>query len=402
MVDREMNSLAERAWTLWFTPIRTMREEVVKYHKEGLKRVREVGNKAVESRILAAKGFYTCNLAKRFEGNRIIVDAERMALETGNKQAIYFTRFLRATSERWLGRPHKTIELTEGLVEAQRNAYNLANLFALIFIRGLALGESGRIEDGISILKEGIEMCEKLGGNLHLGRLYNGLGFCYKEIYINEKAYQYNSRSEKIARDLMEKFPSGRSTTGEIVAQAKVNMMENIFDEDDFTGAGEHIKLFMQESKNDHFDRARDRWEVRMEYLLAKIHLIQGEYGPAEKLIVKNLKKTQRDHSKKMEGGFMKLLGEIKFRKNHLDGAIETLNESITILNEIGNPRNLWEAHAVLASINQKAWNNIEARAHWNAAATIVNKVSRGLSDKHLRGTFLNARPIRAILSNAD
>jgi len=402
MVDREMNSLAERAWTLWFTPISTMREEVIRYHEEGLERVREAGNKAVESRILAAKGFYTCNLAKRYEGNRIIVDAERMALETGNKQAIYFTRFLRATSERWLGRPHKTIELTEGLVEAQRKAFNLANLFALIFIRGLALAESGRIEEGISIQKEGIEMCEKLGGNLHLGRLYNGLGYCYKEIYINDQSYQYNSRSEDIARDLMKKFPSGRSTTGEIVAQAKVNMMENLFDEDKLTDASNQIKLFGKESKSDNFDRARDRWEVRMEYLLSKIYLIEGEYVLAEKIILKNLKQTQKDHSKKMEGGFMKLLGEIKFRNNHIDGAIETLNESISILNEIGNPRNLWEAHAVLANILHKAGNTAEARTNWNAAAHIIKKVSQELSDKLLRDRFLHARPVLEILSNAD
>ena len=402
MVDREMNSLAERSWTLWFTPIRTMKEEVIRYHEEGLKRVREVGNKAVESRILAAKGFYTCNLARRDEGNRIIVEAERMALETGNKQAIYFTRFLRATSERWLGKPHKTIELTEGLVEAQRNAYNLANLFALIFIRGLALAESGRIEEGISIQKEGIEMCEKLGGNLHLGRLYNGLGYCYKEIYINDQAYQYNSRSEEIARDLMEKFPSGSSTTGEIVAQAKVNMMENIFDGDNITEACKQIKLFMQESKKDHYDRARDRWEVRMEYLIAKIHLEQGEYGPADKIIQRNLKRTHKEHSRKMEGGFMKLLGELQFMNNHVDGAIDTLNESVSILNEISNPRNLWETHAILGKVYQKVGKAAEARSHWNASSQMIKKVSQRLSDKQLRTKFLHARPVREILLSAD
>ncbi len=402
MVDREMNSLAERAWTLWFTPIRTMREKVARYHEEGLNRAREIGNKAVESRIMAAKGFYTCNLARRFEGNRIIVEAERMAMDTGDKHAIYFTRFLRATSERWLGRPHKTIELTEGLIEAQRNAYNLANLFALIFIRGLALAESGRIEEGISIQKEAVEMCEKMGGNLHLGRLYNGLGYCYKEIYQNDLAYQYNLRSEQIARDLMEKFPSGRSTTGEIVAQAKVNMMENLFDGENISDACKQIKLFTEESKIDHFDRARDRWEVRMEYLMAKILLKNGEYGPAEIMIKKNLKRTREDHSRKMEGGFMKLLGEIKFRNRHFDGAIETLNKSLSILNEIGNPRNLWEAYAALGNVYQNVGKDTEARIQWNASAQIIKKVSRGLSDKNLRKKFLNARPVKEILSVAD
>jgi hypothetical protein len=68
-------------------------------------------------------------------------------------------------------------ELSEGLVEALRSMFNLNQVSGLMFIRGVALAEIGRIEDGMEVIKEGIGICEKLGGELMLGRLYNSLGY---------------------------------------------------------------------------------------------------------------------------------------------------------------------------------------------------------------------------------
>jgi class 3 adenylate cyclase/tetratricopeptide (TPR) repeat protein len=402
MIDHEMESLAELAWTMWFTPVKAKQGEVIRFYDEAIARAREVGNKAVESRILSVKGFYTCILGQRYKGNQIIVDAERIALETGNQQAISFTRLHRATSERWLGRPKNTIDLTEGLVEALRSAYNLANLFALIFIRGLALAEFGRIEDSIAILKEGIDICEKFGGGLHLGRLYNGLGYCYREIHHSERAWSVNLRSEEIARQQMEQYPTGRSTTGEVVAQASVNLMEDLFDQGNLEQASHRMKSFKEESKSDDYDRARDRWEVRMDYLAAQIFLLRGDFDAAEALIQKNLKITHADHSRKMEGSFLRLLGEVQLRNNQGDNTIANLNQAILILKEVRNPRKLWQAHASLGSAFRQLGRLGEAREQWGAAAEIIRKTANGLSARELREGFLTAEPIRKILSKAE
>jgi len=402
MIDYEMENLAELAWTMWFTPIKTMKDEVVRFHEEGIARAREVSNKAAESRILSVKGFYTCVLGHRYKGNQIIVDAERIALESGNKRAIFFTRFQRATSERWLGRPKKTIELTEGLVEALRSAFNLANLFAMIFIRGLALAEIGQIEDSIAILRDGIDICEKFGGGLHLGRLYNGLGYCYREIYHSERAWRFNLRSEEVGREQMRQYPMSRSTTGEVVAQANVNLMENLFDQGNAGESWHRIKSLKEESKSDHYDRARDRWEVRLDYLASQILLERNDVCAAEDLIQRNLEITRTEHSRKMEGGFLRLLGEVRFRRGEIDHAIDNLNEAILILKEVGNPRQLWQAHASLASALTKLGRSSKAREQWGAAVEVISSVANGLSDRELREGFLNAEPIREILSRAE
>jgi Flp pilus assembly protein TadD len=77
------------------------------------------------------------------------------------------------------------------------------------------------------------------------------------------------------------------------------------------------------------------------------------------------------------------------------------LNEAILILKEVGNPRQLWEVHASLASAYDKLGRQSEARDQWGSAAEIIHKTATGLSDRNFREGFLNANPIQEILANA-
>jgi class 3 adenylate cyclase/tetratricopeptide (TPR) repeat protein len=407
MIDNEMKSLPELAWTMWWTPIEAMQDEVIRFYDEGIARAQEVGNKAAQSRILSIKGLYISYLgalyrgSNRYNGNQIIVSAERIALESGDQQAILLNRGLRAISERWLGRPRKTIELTDGLVEALRGTFNLNQVSGLMFIRGLALAEIGRIDDGIELLKIGIDICEKFGGALMLGRLYNGLGYCYQEIYHPERAWILNLQSQEIARKLMEQYPMGREMAGEVIAQANVNLMENLFDQGKPEEAWARIQSFAEESNSDDYVRARDHRESRMNYLTAQILLHRNDLGEAHALIRKNLKSVREQHAKKREGAFLGLLGRVQMRSGETDNAISSLNEGIQILKDVGNPRQLWLAHASLGAAFGKIGRTGEAREQWGAAASVIHNLATNLADAELKKGFLQAEPIRQILSKA-
>ncbi|UCB50661.1 MAG: AAA family ATPase [Deltaproteobacteria bacterium] len=408
LIEHEMSSLAGLAWTMWWTPISTMKDDVIKFFEEAILRAREVGNKAIESQILSVKGIYICLLSRRYDGsgayrgNQIIVDAEGMALETGDPETISRNRGLRALSERWLGRPRKTVELTEGLLELMRSVFNLNQLSGLIFIRGVALAEIGRIEEGMEALKEGIDICEKLGGELMLGRLYNALGYCYQEIYLPDRAWDLNVRSEEVARKLIDQYPMGREMAGEVVAQASINLMENLFDQGKPDEAWRRLKSFEKEVKGSDYVRAQDQRGSRMSYLAAQILVCRKDLSQAEMLIRKNLKKAREDHAKKREGGFLRLLGEVQFSQDEIDNALNSLKEAIRILEEVGNPRQLWEAHASLATGLGKLGRTSDAREHWGAAAEIIQNTAKGLSDRELREGFLNSKPVQEILSKAE
>ncbi|MGD0661880.1 MAG: hypothetical protein ABSD38_27795, partial [Syntrophorhabdales bacterium] len=110
---------------------------------------------------------------------------------------------------------------------------------------------------------------------------------------------------------------------------------------------------------------------------------------------------SKREQTKKIEGRFLRLRGEVQMKGNEHDNAIASMGEAIQILKEVGNPRQLWEAHASLASAYDKLRRRSEAREQWAAAAGIIQKTANGLSDRNLREGFLNARPIREILAKA-
>jgi class 3 adenylate cyclase/tetratricopeptide (TPR) repeat protein len=408
LIDYEMAGLSGLAWTMWWAPIATMKDEVIRFYEEAIARAREVGNKAVESRILTVKGLYIFLLGgryhglERYRGNEIIAEAERMALETGDQVAIVYNRVARGISERWLGRPKKAIELTDGLGEVLRSVFNLNQLPGLIFVRGTALAEIGRIEDGMKVLKDGIDICEKFGTAIWLGRLFNSLGYCYQEIHHPGLASSLNERSEEVARKLMEQYPMGRETAGEVAAQAKVNLMENLFDQGKSDEAWRLMQSFSEESKRDDYDRSRDQRESRMNYLAAQILLHRNDLGEAETLIRQNLERAREQQARKREGGFLRLLGEVQFRQGEMDNAIHSLNEAILILKEVGNPRQLWQAHASLASLFGGLGRMSEAKGQWGAGAELIQNTANGLSDNELRVGFLNAEPVRQILSKRE
>ena len=88
-------------------------------------------------------------------------------------------------------------------------------------------------------------------------------------------------------------------------------------------------------------------------------------------------------------------------KRNESENAIASISEAVLILKEVGNPRQLWQAHASLASVYGKLGRGREAREQWGAAAEAIHKTANGLSAPELREGFLSAKPIREILANA-
>jgi len=123
----------------------------------------------------------------------------------------------------------------------------------------------------------------------------------------------------------------------------------------------------------------------RLDFLTSLILLQHEKVDEAEARILKNLEISRREHTKKIEGRFLRLLGEVQMKRNELDRAISSICEAILILKEVGNPRLLWEAHASLASVYDKLRRGSEAREQWRAAAEVIQKAANGLSDRELR-----------------
>jgi class 3 adenylate cyclase/tetratricopeptide (TPR) repeat protein len=398
LTEQEMEGLVGQAATIIGFSGADL-EQAIRFYDEAMVRTRAVGRKAEESLILSLKGTFICTAGRRYQGCLMIREAEKLALETGDPRAIFSVRLSRAIAERWLGQPQKAVELTEGVVEALLSMFYLGVASLGIYVRGVALAEIGRIEEAMGILQNGIQSCESLGVTANLGRLYNCLGYCYMEIQQIEKARGLNFRSQELGRALMEGYPAGRPIAAEFVAHSTVNLIENLFDLGDSDTAWEMMKSFEKESRGGDYTRSRDRWGSRMEALAATILLDRDDVAQAEPMVRRNLDSAKREQVKKYEGRFLRLLGEIQMRRGEFDQARASLGEAIRILGEVGNPRQLWQAHGSLASAYERMGRNSEAREQWGAAVGIILKVDSGLADRQLGQDFLKARQVREILA---
>jgi len=88
-------------------------------------------------------------------------------------------------------------------------------------------------------------------------------------------------------------------------------------------------------------------------------------------------------------------------RHNKFEAAIQNMRKGISILEQVGNPRKIWESRAALASAFEKMGKVSEAREEWGNANSVIQNVVSGLSDLKLREGFLSAKPVRDIMRNA-
>ena len=399
LIDYEKMNLFGLCFMMHMWPKKTEAERIL---KEGIARAKEMDDNALKSSILSSIGSRMVLDGKPHRAYQLQVEAEIMAAEAEDPMVIAYARGTRSFTERWLGRPDKTIELTEGIAEIAREMFNVTGMSYIVFGRGIALAETGRIEEGIAILKEGIDVCEKFGVPTRLACLYNSLGYCYGEIHNIERALELNRRGEEMARSLMLKYPMGRHLYAEMLAQSRINLMENYFNQGNLDEAWNGIQSFKTEAKGENFNWFRNQWETRMNYLAAQILLIRNDTAQADKIIQANLELAKDKLMKKRQGCFLRLAGELLVRRNEFENALNYLRESVLILEEVGNPCQLWQAYASLASAFNNAGRSSEARENWNMSAKLISNTANRLSDNELRSGFLNANPIKRLLSNSS
>jgi tetratricopeptide (TPR) repeat protein len=139
-----------------------------------------------------------------------------------------------------------------------------------------------------------------------------------------------------------------------------------------------------------------------MDYLGAQILIHRNDVDEAEILIRRNLEKVRQQHARKREGGFLRLLGEVKLRRGECEDAIGDLREAIAVLKEVGNPRQLWQAHSALGTAFDQSGRLGEAREQRHAAADAIQEMAGGLSDLELKEGLLAADPVRGVLSQTQ
>jgi len=135
-----------------------------------------------------------------------------------------------------------------------------------------------------------------------------------------------------------------------------------------------------------------------MKNLKANIMLSRGDLDSAELLANQCVKAATKRGIKKYLGKAERLLGEILIEREQYDQSEDKLRTALTLLEEVGNPKQIWETSASLAELYKRMNRTDLQREQSQKAVGIVKSTAEKLQDKTLKATFLAASPIRQII----
>jgi class 3 adenylate cyclase/tetratricopeptide (TPR) repeat protein len=393
----ELECLTEVPLRIWNT---TFKDQLPDFCDQGLKLARKLKDKGAEAKILTAYSFWRATWYASDE-YKAIQHAFGLARESGQPATVMLTAMVLALTERVRGAPQRCLKLTEGMVEMLQSAFNIYVTGNLSFVRGMALTEAGRYSEAIELLGRQIDIMERNTIYIHLGRLCNTLGWTYSEVYNFEKARDLNKRSLEYVI-MLRRSPAMLFWALEMQSQTEINLMENKYAMGKVNEAWEHLTRYEKVSSHPDYDYVRWRWSIRLKDLKGTILLRRGDLNGAEKLARECLDVATRDEMRKYMGRAERLLGRTLTERGAYDQADSKLKSALTNLEEVGNPKQLWLTHTALAKLHEKMNRHDLKQNHWQAAASVIKSTADDLEDKELRKTFINAKPVREILDNAN
>jgi len=196
---------------------------------------------------------------------------------------------------------------------------------------------------------------------------------------------------------------SNTSTLSEIECFARLNLGEVYLTIGEVGRAREYFEATFQNIANVDFFLARTRWKPRCLLGLGELWLQLGDLDKAQAFLADMDAHgfTAKFPFKKHQIRAARLRAGILAARKQPDAAIETLKTALESARAFGNPTQLWKTYWALAGLLADSGNESQARLHYAAARKVVETVADGLTDPALKEGFLQASPIRAVLSKA-
>jgi tetratricopeptide (TPR) repeat protein len=388
--------LSEIPWVIYNT---SLKDKVPGYCDQALDLAKSLNDKGAEAGIVVTLAYWRY-LWEESDEIRTCEDALAIAEKTGQIETIFRCRLILSLFERWRGNPNKALQLTDGLPELLQSIFNLHAASSVFYTRAWSLIDTGKYNEAFVSLDRWLELSEQNNLYLALGRILNTFGWVLSATYSLHNALDFNEKSLENALELGKNSSMGVSAS-EMQAMAEINIMENKYEMGDVDGAWNHIARFEEVSKHSNFDIHRVRWSTRMKELKGTILLDRGDLDGAELLAKQCVGSAVKRGIKKYIGKAERLFGKILIERGQYDQSEEKIRHALSLLEEIGNPKQLWITHAALAELYKRMDRSDLEQMQWQKASKIVNSTADGLQNNNIKDMFINAHPVKMILENA-
>ncbi|HUE29238.1 MAG TPA: AAA family ATPase, partial [Verrucomicrobiae bacterium] len=350
--------------------------------EEALALGRAHGSPAAEAVGLLVQGFFGAVLKGDIPGYMRHTEAAlELAERAGVEEVLGLAQFFAAEIAEWTGDYRRALALCDQVIAiGRRNRLPHLVIWPKWF-RGKAaccLGDYGR---AITELREGVDLCDRIGDRAWKTRILNTLGWCFAEVGSTGQAQAFNAEAATIAHEIGDP---------EIIANAEINLACNLLELGQIDPAQERLEPIL--AGQGRFSEPFQRWRYSMHATdaLGRVALARRDPEHAVALAAEEVEAARRGRAPKVEARAFELRARALLDLDRRDEADTATAEALRIARAIGYPRTTWRSLKLLAELRRRAGRREDAERCAAEALALVDTLARSLPDAGL------ARGLRA------
>jgi tetratricopeptide (TPR) repeat protein len=272
----------------------------------------------------------------------------------------------------------------EWALKRARERASSFHIVCLLFIRGLGLGNFGRLSDSLADLREGMRLSELNHERYWLPRLPNTLGWLHGEMFDIDEALRLNREGSVIAREM--NFPEGD-------ANSQINLAFN------------HLSLGEPDNAFEYLACARallaqDEWfrwvyTIRLHAGYAQYWLAKEDPQQAAASATASLKLAASTRRRKHVAWARKLLGDVANMQDHPLEAVEWYQAGLSELEGHPCPMVEWKILSALAETHAVLKRTEDSQQSRAAARQCLDNLGDSIRDRAQSERFRHSRAVR-------
>ena len=259
------------------------------------------------------------------------------------------------------------------------------HIVCLLFIRGLGLGNFGRLSDALADLREGMRLSEINRERYWLPRLPNTLAWLHSEMFDIEEALRLNREGSLIAREM--NFPEGD-------VNSQINLALNYLALGEPDRAHEHLSAAEKLLAEDEWFR----WvyTIRFHAARAEYWLTRGNPAEAATSEKASLDLATTTRRRKHIAWARKSLGDVAAMEDRPREAVAQYDVGLSALQRHPCPSIQWKISAALAVTHATLHQSGEA-TQWRAATQrVLRDLAASISEAPLQTRFRQSKAVRS------
>ena len=350
---------------------------------EAVRIARAHGTPAIEALGLAQQAFQgvvmTGDLV-RF--GPVLERAIHTATEAGAAEALASAHsFLFETLE-WRGRYREAITVAEQVIGEGRRL-RLAHLVIwsewFIGKASCCLGDYGR---ALSMLRESVDLCQRIGDRAWRTRMLNTTGWVLAELGAEDAALAANAAATKLAHEVGDP---------EIVANSEINLALNHVVAGRLDDAAAHLDGLRPQAGTPGDPWMRWRWSMHVDEAWGRLALARRDPATALAAAEAELVAARTFEARKLEARGELLRARALLALNRVDDAEGAIDAALAITTAIAYPAGRWRALHLRAEAARRRGRSAVALEAGHDLARVVGTLAASLPDDELRRALYRA-----------